>query len=153
MRITKKFHFYAAHRNQHLADKCYNIHGHQYQVEATFLVPPRDPHSGVTTVFDRFDEIDMWLKLHYDHAMLIDRADPLLDYLIEFQKDQHRKLRLVIMPRATSVENLAYHLFSQIRQKGFALQELVIQETTTSIVRYTRDDYEQDCRDFVEDPI
>ena len=31
MVIKKKFHFYAAHRNETLNDKCYNLHGHVYR--------------------------------------------------------------------------------------------------------------------------
>ena len=32
MKIEKKYHFYAAHRNKNAGEKCGRIHGHTYNV-------------------------------------------------------------------------------------------------------------------------
>jgi hypothetical protein len=46
----------------------------------------------------------------------------------------------------TSVENLAHRLFTEITAMGFRLQRIEIQETDTSTVLYTREDWIADNR-------
>ena len=48
----------------------------------------------------------------------------------------------------TSVENLCHKLFTEITQMGFRLAKLEVQETDTSIVSYTREDWVADNRYF-----
>jgi len=37
MKITRKYHFYAGHRNKQAGEKCGRLHGHTYDVEVTFV--------------------------------------------------------------------------------------------------------------------
>jgi hypothetical protein len=46
----------------------------------------------------------------------------------------------------TSVENLAYQLFTEITELGFRLNRLEVRETDTSVVIYTREDWVEDSR-------
>ena len=57
-------------------------------------------------------------------------------------------LRLKRFTAPTSVENLAHRLFSEITEMGFRLNRLEVQETDTSVVIYTRDDWIADNREF-----
>ncbi len=75
MLIQKDYKFYAAHRNEELADKCRNLHGHRYGIRCFFEV---ERQGAISTLFAEFDrEIEPLIKEHYDHGMLINVHDPL----------------------------------------------------------------------------
>ena len=144
MIIEKSYKFYAAHRNEELDDKCRNIHGHRYGVRCFFRVQRR---GSISTLFGDFDaRIEPFLKREYDHSMLIHVNDPLYDALSEYMRRTGDRLRLKRFDGPTSVENLAYRLFSEISAMGFDLEKLEVQETDTSTVVYTREDWVTDNR-------
>jgi 6-pyruvoyltetrahydropterin/6-carboxytetrahydropterin synthase len=144
--IQKQYKFYAAHRNETLQDKCRNLHGHRYGLRCHFEVE-RDGE--ISTLFGDFDsEIEPWLKENYDHGMLINIDDPLYETLLNHMHRTGEKLRLKVINGPTSVENLCHVLFSEITQMGFRLALLEVQETDTSIISYTREDWISDNRHF-----
>ncbi len=146
MIIQKSYKFYAAHRNEELQDKCSNIHGHRYGVVCHFEVE-RD--GAISTLFGDFDRlVEPLLKDNYDHSMLIHESDPLYETLQGHMERTGECLRLKVMPRPTSVENLAYVLFTEITDLGFQLHRLDIQETDTSIIHYSREDWLADRDTF-----
>jgi len=144
MIIQKQYKFYAAHRNETLQDKCRNLHGHRYGLKCFFEVE-RD--GDISTLFGDFDaQIEPWLKQHYDHAMLINVHDTLFESLQQHMLRTREDLRLKVMERPTSVENLCHLLFSEITQMGFRLSHIEVQETDTSTVSYCREDWIRDNR-------
>jgi 6-pyruvoyltetrahydropterin/6-carboxytetrahydropterin synthase len=144
MIIRKEYKFYAAHRNETLQDKCSNIHGHRYGLLIHFQVE-RD--GDISTLFGDFDEkIEPYLKENFDHGMLINRHDPLYQTLIDHCSRTGEQFRLKVFDGSTSVENLAWIMFSEITAMGFRLDRLEIQETDTSNLIYTREDWVQDNR-------
>ena len=146
MIIQKQYKFYAAHRNETLQDKCRNLHGHRYGLKCFFEVE-RD--GDISTLFGDFDaQIEPWLKQHYDHAMLIHVNDTLFESLQQHMLRTGEVLRLKVMDRSTSVENLCHLMFSEITQMGFRLSHLEVQETDTSTVSYSREDWIRDNRAF-----
>lgn len=146
MIIEKQYKFYAAHRNETLQDKCSNIHGHRYGLKLHFEVE-RD--GDISTLFGDFDDrIEPWLKQQYDHGMLINAQDPLYAALQEYCRTSGECLRFKVIDGATSVENLAWTMFTEITEMGFRLARIDIQETDTSNFQYTRDDWTQDNRHF-----
>ena len=146
MIIEKKYKFYAAHRNETLQDKCSNIHGHRYGIKLHFEVQ-RD--GDISTLFGDFDEkIEPWLRREYDHGMLINRQDPLFAALQEYCRVSGEQLRFKVIDGATSVENLAWTMFSEITDMGFRLVKIEIQETDTSNFQYTRHDWTEDNHHF-----
>ncbi|MEO2033999.1 MAG: 6-carboxytetrahydropterin synthase [Planctomycetaceae bacterium] len=148
MIIEKQYKFYAAHRNETLKDKCSNIHGHRYGLRLHFEVE-RD--GDISTLFGDFDDrIEPWLKQQYDHGMLINRHDPLYKVLQEYCQASGERLRFKVIDGATSVENLAWTMFSEVTEMGFRLARIEIQETDTSTFLYTRDDWTQDNRHFAD---
>jgi len=146
MIIQKQYKFYAAHRNETLQDKCSNLHGHRYGVRCFFEVE-RD--GDISTLFGDFDaKVEPWLKAYYDHAMLINIHDSLYETLQTHMARTGESLRLCVFDGPTSVENLCHKLFTEITQMGFRLAKLEAQETDTSIVSYTRQDWVADNRYF-----
>lgn len=148
MIINKSYKFYAAHRNEELADKCCNLHGHRYGVKCLFEV---ERNGDISTLFGEFDEkVEPWLKAKYDHSTLINRHDTMYETLISHIERTGENLRLKVFDRPTSVENLAHMLFTEITEMGFQLHAIEIQETDTSTIHYTQKDWIADNRIFAE---
>lgn len=148
MIIQKQYKFYAAHRNETLQDKCSNLHGHRYGVRCFFEV---EREGDISTLFGDFDaRVEPWLKERYDHGMLINVNDPLYRSLQDHMERTGENLRLNVFDGPTSVENLSHKLFTEITAMGFRLERLEVQETDTSVVAYTRDDWVADNRFFAQ---
>lgn len=146
MIIEKQYKFYAAHRNETLQDKCSNLHGHRYGLRIHFEV---EREGDISTLFGDFDgKIEPYLKQNFDHGMLINRTDPLYETLQDHMARTGENLRLKVFDGPTSVENLAWILFSEITEMGFRLDCIEVQETDTSTIRYTREDWVKDNRHF-----
>lgn len=146
MIIEKQYKFYAAHRNEMLQDKCSNLHGHRYGIRCHFRV---ERTGDISTLFGDFDaRIEPWLKQHYDHGMLINRHDSLYETLLMHMERTGEQLRLNVFDGPTSVENLCHKMFTEITEMGFELALLEVQETDTSTVQYTREDWVADNRHF-----
>ncbi|MGY8771063.1 MAG: 6-pyruvoyl trahydropterin synthase family protein [Planctomycetales bacterium] len=146
MIIQKQYKFYAAHRNQELQDKCSNLHGHRYGLTCFFEV---ERTGSLTTLFADFDvKIAPFLKAEYDHGMLIDVNDSLYQTLVAHTERTGETLKLKRFSRATTVENLAHKLFTEIIEMGFRLNRLKVRETDTSVVSYTHEDWVSDNRYF-----
>lgn len=145
MIIQKEYKFYAAHRNEELEDKCHNLHGHRYGIVCHFEV---ERTGALTTLFGDFDaRVEPHLKEHYDHGMLINISDPLYETLREHERRTGEKFRLKQFTAPTTVENLAYMLFSEITEMGFRLAKMDVRETDSSVITYTREDWIADNRD------
>ena len=141
MIVLKKYHFHAAHRNLLLAssrkcedrielkDKCSNIHGHTYHVEI-HLNFSSNVH--ITMPFADIDARVMPIIENYDHALIIDRNDPLYSNLLQFDPE----LKFKVMEVPTSAENVSKHLFHEIMNSDLPIVKIVLQETTSSAVVY-----------------
>ena len=146
MIIEKRYKFYAAHRNEELRDKCSNLHGHRYGIACFFEV---ERTGALTTLFGEFDaKIEPFLKREYDHGMLINIHDELYRTLVDHIARTGETLKLKRFCTPTTVENLAHLLFTEITQMGFRLQRIEIQETDSSVVIYTREDWVNDNRHY-----
>lgn len=79
--ITVKVEFSAAHRLMHHKGKCRNVHGHNYKAVVT-LTGDVDK-GGDTGMFidfgDARKEIKSWIDEKWDHALLLNSSDPLLE--------------------------------------------------------------------------
>lgn len=145
MRIVKHFHFYAAHRNQHLNDKCSNLHGHAYRAEARFDCGSPAYASGVTILFDEVEDICRPVIQSFDHALLLDRGDPDARRLLDVQACG----KVMMMDKATSLENVALHLFDLLDQAcdgtplRMRLMDIRIAETGSSEIEVSRSDAEE----------
>ena len=148
MIIRKEYKFYAAHRNEDLHDKCSNIHGHRYGVICFFEV---ERTGSISTLFSDFDaKIEPYLKSNYDHAMLINVNDPLYLTLCDHMKRTGEDFRFKKFNEPTSVENLSWHLFSEITAMGFILAKIEVKETDSSVFIYSKQDWLKDNQTFIK---
>ena len=148
MIIRKEYKFYAAHRNEDLHDKCSNIHGHRYGIICFFEV---ERTGSISTLFSDFDaKIEPYLKSNYDHAMLINVNDPLYLTLCDHMKRTGEDFRFKKFNEPTSVENLSWHLFSEITAMGFILAKIEVKETDSSVFVYSKQDWLNDKHTFIK---
>jgi 6-pyruvoyltetrahydropterin/6-carboxytetrahydropterin synthase len=146
MIIRKEYKFYAAHRNEDLHDKCRNIHGHRYGIICFFEV---ERNGSISTLFSDFDaKIEPYLKSNYDHSMLINVNDPLYLTLCDHMKRTGEDFRFKKFNEPTSVENLSWHLFSEISAMGFILAKIEVKETDSSVFVYSKQDWLNDKLTF-----
>jgi 6-pyruvoyltetrahydropterin/6-carboxytetrahydropterin synthase len=141
MRIKKEYHFHCAHRNEQLADKCNNLHGHTYHVSLIFNV---HRNGSVTTLFADFDKKVLPLIAAFDHATLIHQSDPMCGVLHDFRQ----KLYVLLFP--SSAENMCYEIWRmlEITAPELDLVEIQLKETTSSTVIYDKNDYLSDVDYF-----
>lgn len=134
MKINKKYHFYAAHRNKNAGEKCGRIHGHTYNVQCTFKFDNLD-ETGITVLFSDIDKLVEPIIKSYCHWFLLFEDDPLAS-LLEIANEPFIKL-----PFETSAENLALWLFSRIkRETNLPIKRIELSETKTSTVVYEIED-------------
>ncbi len=135
--VRKDYHFYAAHRNEELCDKCFNLHGHTYYIECWFDLPLSED-GNITVLFGEIDaKVEAIIKGEYDHGMMIHDKDPLYECLKKFCKEQDKEFKLKVMPFPTSVENLARTLYHEIKDRtGLNIVKLAVKETTSSTIEY-----------------
>ena len=129
MRVAKRFHFYAAHRNAEIGGKCANLHGHRYGVE----VEVEYPQSGsVTMLFEDIEAQVVPVIRELDHALLLHVADPARAALEA--SGACGKVYLLAVP--TSAENMARHLADRLRARGLNVVRLALDETDSSTVTW-----------------
>ncbi len=146
MIIEKQYKFYAAHRNETLHDKCSNIHGHRYGLRIHFEV---EREGDISTLFGDFDaKIEPYLKENFDHGLLINRNDTLYQTLLDHTERTGEHFRMKVLDGPTSVENLAWVMYTEITEMGFSLDRIEVQETDSSTLIYTRNDWVTDNRYF-----
>lgn len=127
MKIEKKYHFYAGHRNKKAGEKCGRLHGHTYYVNCTFQF--EEINDGVTMLFSDIDKIVEPIIKQYDHFFLLHESDPLCE-LLELAGEEY-----ISLPFETSAENMAIWLFNEIKRE-IPIIEIQLQETTTSKIIY-----------------
>lgn len=140
LKIKRKYHFYAAHRNEKLTDKCRSLHGHQYNIEVDLEFKRIEDgicidDQGDKCTFAYIDSIINPIIESMDHAILINKHDPLLKYLKLFEEEQNEKMKMVIFDDVTSVENLSILLFGRI-YPFLPIKAIHVQETKSSIVTF-----------------
>ena len=128
--IEKKYHFYAAHRNELAGEKCGRIHGHTYNVKCYFQFSQIN-EGGVTCLFSRIDFLVEPIIKEYCHWFLLYEKDPLVDVL-ELAGEKYKKL-----PFETSAENMAIWLFTRIENETeLPIVKIELAETKSSNVIY-----------------
>ena len=130
MKVIKKYHFYAAHRNEYLENKCSNLHGHTYYAEVKLSIEEVDGR-GITILFEDIDKsIDPIIE-RYDHITFANTSDKgLIDALITLG------VNFKVFDFPTSAENLCKQLYNDIKEAGLPVVEVSLKETTSSVVVY-----------------
>ena len=94
IRVIKEYRFEAAHRLTNYVGPCSNIHGHSYRVQVCFE-RGRDEDLGQRSCSRLNDQgmvvdfkdikgiIGDWIMQNFDHALILDKDDPLLKHVFE----------------------------------------------------------------------
>jgi 6-pyruvoyl-tetrahydropterin synthase len=127
MKIEKKYHFYAAHRNKEAGEKCGRLHGHTYNVICHFKF--NELTNGLTMLFSDIDKIVEPIIKQYDHYLLLHEDDILCNALDMLNEPY------IQLPFETSAENMALWIFNQIKTH-LPIVKLELAETKTSNVIY-----------------
>ena len=127
MKIEKKYHFYAGHRNKEAGEKCGRLHGHTYDVEVVLKFDKME--NGLTMLFSDIDLIVEPIIKYYDHYFIFKDDDPMVE-IFELANEPYRAV-----PFETSAENMAIWIFNEIKQK-LPIYEIRLAETKTSKIIY-----------------
>jgi|TARA_R110000796_G_scaffold249299_1_gene376913 6-pyruvoyltetrahydropterin/6-carboxytetrahydropterin synthase len=128
MKIVKKYHFYAAHRNKSAGEKCGRLHGHTYHVKVHLDFPKWKKN--ITILFQEIDEKCERVIKFYDHYLLLYINDPIAKALNDLNEPFHSVLF------ETSAENLAKNIFEEIKQTGLPISRIELAETESSNIIY-----------------
>jgi 6-pyruvoyl-tetrahydropterin synthase len=127
IKIEKKYHFYAAHRNKEAGWKCGRIHGHTYNVVCHFRFT--ELNNGITILFSDIDKIVEPIIKQYDHYLLLYSEDSLVDILSLANEE------FIELPFETSAENLSLWIFNQIKL-SLPIYKIELAETKSSNIIY-----------------
>ena len=127
MKIAKKYHFYAGHRNKKAGEKCGRLHGHTYNVKCIFEFSKMK--DGVTMLFSDIDLLVEPIIKQYDHYFLLYEKDPLCDGF-DLVNEPYVKL-----PFETSAENMAIWIYNEIKRQ-LPIIEIQLAETQSSTIIY-----------------
>jgi 6-pyruvoyltetrahydropterin/6-carboxytetrahydropterin synthase len=100
----------AAHRQPKHDGHCSLIHGHNWGFDIVFGCDVLDENGFVVDV-GKLKPIKQWLEETFDHTLLLNEEDPLLDYIQQsFMRDL---CRMVIVPNC-GMEGLAKLVFEKV---------------------------------------
>lgn len=144
IRITKQFHFEAAHVLWGYDGLCKNIHGHSYILYVTLkghaIEDDSDPKNGMLMDFSVLKSIINELIVHpMDHALLINQNSPHKELLNLTPFTE----KLIALPYQPTCENMIADFASRIMErlpKDIELYSLKLHETATSFAEWFQDD-------------
>lgn len=108
MKITKNLEVSAGHRLHRHNGGCFNLHGHNYQLEVTIeFSDSEDKYIGDVGFIVDFKLIKNSIKDLFDHKFLISEEDPLLEKLKPLPGVR-------VIPYAPTAENIAKEVVESI---------------------------------------
>lgn len=129
MIVKKKYHFYAAHRNEYLDDKCFNLHGHVYRFNV--FVKGVQKQDGTTILFNDIDKVVGQVIEALDHSCLVHVNDDKLMKALHILGTKK-----YVFDYSTSAENIAMAIFNICRNNGLPIVKIELMETESSTVIY-----------------
>ncbi len=144
VRITKQFHFEAAHVLWNYDGACKNIHGHSYKLYVTVkgraLDDAGNPKHGMLMDFSVLKKIVNKLIIEpYDHALLVNSHTP----HAEMAKNNELFGKIAAVPYQPTCENMVCdfaHKISNALPKDVKLHALRLHETATAYAEWYADD-------------
>lgn len=118
MTITVQRSISMGHRLPSYQGICSSPHGHNIRVEVTISVP-----RGEFVDFKSVDQVLQETLEPMDHAMVLQREDPLLKIL------QDMKFRTYPFTPEPTTENLAQHIGQMIHLRGLEVMQCTVHET------------------------
>ncbi|MFO7873956.1 MAG: 6-carboxytetrahydropterin synthase [Bacteroidales bacterium] len=144
IRITKHFHFEAAHALWNYDGPCKNIHGHSYQLYVTVkgrpINKPDHPKHGMLIDFSMLkDIVNEHIIEPYDHALMVNAYTPHQD----MAKDSNMFGKVVPVPFQPTCENLVHDFAAKIKlalPADVMLHSLRLHETATAYAEWHAED-------------
>ncbi len=139
IRITKVFHFEAAHALHGYPGKCAQIHGHSYELQVTVIgTPIADPDHPFTGMVMDFSELKRIVKERvidrYDHALLLSRRS-----VPDLFPRRELFARIEVMDRQPTCEHMIEDVAASLEgalPEGVQLHALRLVETPTSFAEW-----------------
>jgi|SaaInl8_200m_RNA_FD_contig_31_852693_length_1719_multi_5_in_0_out_0_2 6-pyruvoyltetrahydropterin/6-carboxytetrahydropterin synthase len=129
MEITKKFKFELAHRLvDSYSKKCQSFHGHSYLAEVTLKGDQLD-HTGMLMDFGELKDRFSWMIDAWDHSLMLWDQDPTHDRMKEICKEINA--RFITVDYNPTAEQMAYHMYQVLEDRGFPVEVVRVQETLT----------------------
>ena len=107
---TRKISFDAAHRIMHHESKCRFLHGHRYDVEATFTSEHLDSLGRIVDFGVIYQLLGKWIDENWDHSTILYQDDTDLGESITAITDQ----TIIYLPCNPTAENMAYYLLYEV---------------------------------------
>jgi 6-pyruvoyltetrahydropterin/6-carboxytetrahydropterin synthase len=124
--VTKVIEFSYGHRLLNHDGKCRYLHGHNGMLEVDIAAESLD-QMGMVIDFGRVnDVVKSWVDKNLDHRMLLCRADPLAQPLIDAGEP------IFLMDENPTAENIARLIWQAAQEAGLEVGEVRLWETSTS---------------------
>ena len=131
--------FDSAHFLKGYVGKCSNIHGHRWRVVAEIKGERLSEEPQTRGMLVDFSDIKSALKEicdYLDHAFIIE-AGSLMSKTQAALKEEG--FRLIEVPFRPTAENLAMHIFGELKEKGFDVSRIEVYETPANCAVYKED--------------
>lgn len=111
--IQKKFGSYpCGHRQHNHGGHCSYVHGHNWCFEVTLNSDKLD-ENGFVHDFGKFKEFRKWLEYMFDHTLLINKSDSMVDYFLRYDGVLW-DIRLVENGSSESIAKLVFNQLAEM---------------------------------------
>ena len=125
---TKEVTFDAAHRLSFHTGKCYNLHGHTYELCLTLA--SNELNNGMVKDFYEIKKVLNELVEEYDHSTMLYSGDEKNAQLAELLKTLG--MRVILFNFEPTVENMAKYFADSFKTKKLPVVKVTMYETPTS---------------------
>lgn len=144
IRVSKEFHFEAAHALWNYDGPCKNIHGHSYKLIVTVMgIPMNDlnhPKNGMLVDFaDLKKTVNQLIINPFDHAVLINRISD----MESFYTTKEMFDKMLVLDYQPTCENLLLDIVNRLKDsfpQNVELHSVRLYETATSFADWYSSD-------------
>lgn len=133
-RVSQEIDFCYGHRLLNYGGKCRYLHGHNARTLIVLEGPTLDERGMLVDFTDIKKSIRRWIDDELDHRMILNRQDPLAQYLLDHGEP------LVLIDANPTAENIARLIFDQTARSGFPVVEVSLWETPRASATYCAGD-------------
>lgn len=129
-RVTQEIEFCYGHRLLNYDGKCKNLHGHNGKAVIALEGESLDHRGMVIDFSDIKKQVAGWIDINLDHRMILNRADPVVDYLRQQQEP------IFVIETNPTAENIAKLIFDFAKSQNLPIVEVSLWETFKSYATY-----------------
>ena len=144
IRVSKEFHFEAAHALWNYDGQCKNIHGHSYKLIVTLIGTPindsKHPKNGMLLDFsDLKKTVNQLIINQFDHAVLINRISD----MESFYTTKEMFDNMLVLDYQPTCENILFDIVKRLKDsfpQNTKLLSARLYETATSFAEWHSSD-------------